>query len=102
GRGLAAGEATLPWMERQVQRALSPIPDVAIAQLIRNLNDPDSRVRQQATEELKKLRSQLRPILVRTLRETTSAEVRHRLRRILRPLAETPRFTNADLLRFRR
>lgn len=95
-------EATRPWLLDKVHRQLSPPERALIDQYVQDLDHPDSIIRQRATEELKKLRELARPVLSRVVKESASAEVRFRARRILTWADRTPRFSAADTRRMLR
>lgn len=93
---------TLPWLVERVRRQLLPPERGRIEALARELDDPDSAVRHRATEELKKLRELARPMLTALARQSPSAEVRWRARRILLWGDRTPRFLDSDVRRMHR
>lgn len=104
GLGLLAHRPAdvLPSIVDRVERQLVPVPDADLARLLTDLGHPDYLVREQATANLAAVGDNVRPHLERALAETSSPEVRSRLRVLLRRSGLTPRFTPADLLRFRR
>jgi WD40 repeat protein len=102
GQIVAGGEPALRSIRDRVHGILVPSQNKRILQLIAELDHDDSLVRNRAMRELIKLRQVAQPILLRTIKETRSAEVRHRLRRILGGSRKTERFSPADELRMRR
>lgn len=90
------------YLRDRVHAILVPQQDRRIRDLIGQLGDDDSLVRQRAMRELTKLRRIARPILLKTMRETRSAEVRYRLRRILLGHKNVSRFSPADVRRMLR
>jgi len=101
-RIVAGGEPALRGIRDRVHGILVPSQNKRIQQLIAQLDDDDSLVRNRAMRELIKLRQIALPILLRTIKETRSAEVRHRLRRILGGSRKTERYSPSDELRMRR
>lgn len=99
---VAGGEPALRYVRERVHGILVPSQNKRIMQLIAELDDDDSRVRNRAMRELIKLRQIALPILLRTIKETRSTEVRVRLRRILGGSRKTERFAPSDELRMRR
>ncbi|GAB4160311.1 MAG: hypothetical protein Tsb009_37660 [Planctomycetaceae bacterium] len=96
-RGNAIGQ-----LKERVTSILIPAQNRRIQQLIVELDDDDSIVRQRAMKELRKLRKIGRSILLKTMKTTTSAEVRYRIRRILADTEDAPRFSKADVRRMLR
>lgn len=96
GRVTAAKATALPFLKSQLRSILLPAQNKRIQQLIAELDDDDSIVRNRAMRELIKLRKIALPLLLRTLKSTTSPEVRFRLRRILDDSKSAARFNEAD------
>lgn len=89
-------------LRKRVHGILVPSQNERIKELLVQLDDDDSRVRHRATRELRKLRKIALPILIKTIKETTSAEVRYRLRRILEGPEGEDRFSPSDIRRMLR
>ena len=102
GRLVAGNPQAMTLLKHRVHSILVPSQNPRILRLIAELDDDDSLVRHRAMRELIKLRQIAMPILIRTIKETRSAEVRHRLRRILGGSKKTERFSPTDELRMRR
>jgi WD40 repeat protein len=102
GRIVAGGEPALRSVRDRVHGILVPSQNKRVLQLIAQLDDDDSVVRNRAMRELIKLRQIALPILLRTIKKTRSAEVRLRLRRILGGSRKTERYSPSDELRMRR
>lgn len=102
GRIDVAGEAGAVFLRDRLRTILIPERDrkAYIARLIQDLDAQDSVVRHRATVELKKLRQSAETMLLRTADTTTSAEVKYRIRRILR--SNKSRFNEDDYRRMRR
>jgi len=83
---LAAGEAVVPFLEKQLVGDLRDLE-----RLIAELDHASWRVRDKATEKLRRLGPAAEPLLRRHLRQTGSPEVRIRIEKILsaRPTART-------------
>lgn len=86
----------------RARRQIMPPERGRIEVLIRELDHPDSAIRHRATEELKKLRELARPSLTALVRQSPSAEVRSRARRILQWGDRTPRYLDSDVRRLHR
>ena len=96
GRLTASRTASIPFLKAQLVSILLPAQNKRIQQLIAELDDDDSIVRNRAMRELIKLRKIAMPLLLRTLKNTPSSEVRFRVRRILADSKNTARFNKAD------
>ncbi len=92
----SAGVTKLIADNLKLVRPSSEIPE-DVAKLIELLDDSDWKVRENATEELKKMGEKVVPILRHVLEETKSAEVRTRIRQILRD-AGVGEMNDSDLL----
>jgi WD40 repeat protein len=97
----AEGNAVIKLKDR-VTSILVPAQNKRVQQLIVELDDDDSIVRQRAMRELRKLRKIGKPILLKTMKNTLSAEVRYRIRRILADAKDSPRFSKGDVRRMLR
>ena len=95
-------DSSFAWLLERVRRQIMPPERGRIEVLIRELDHPDSAIRHRATEELKKLRELARPTLTALVRQSPSAEVRSRARRILQWGDRTPRYLDSDIRRFHR
>ena len=102
GTFAAAEEQTFPFLYRQMEGLLIPSKNNRIEQLLKDLDDNDSLIRQRATRELRKLRQVAQPLLLKVLKETESAEVRARLRYIQGGSDNVSRFASTDILRMHR
>lgn len=102
GRMAASEERTLVALRNRVHGILVPSQNQRVQQLLAELDDDDSVVRNRATRELRKLRQVARPVLLKVFEETTSVEVRYRLRRILGGKKDEERFSKSDVRRMRR
>ena len=91
-----------PFLRQQIESIVRPVQADRIRALIADLEHEDFVVRYRATEELKKLREIAKPILLKVIKQTTSAEVRYRVRRILTGAEHAPRFSTADVRRMMR
>ena len=98
----AAEEQSFPFLYRQMEGLLIPSKNNRIEQLLKDLDDDDSIIRQRATRELRQLRQVAQPLLLKVLKQTKSAEVRLRLRYILNGSDNVSRFSDADILRMHR
>jgi len=92
----------VPYLKDRVRSLLFPAESKHVQQLLAELDEEDSATRHRAMRELRKLRKIAKPLLLKTLKETTSAEVRYRLRRILNDTKGTKRFSTADVRRMLR
>lgn len=90
---------TVPFFKKRMHEFLVPVESVRIQNLIAQLDHPDFRVRQQATLALKKIRKIAKPVLLKIIKTTDSAEVRQRIRSILSGLSDLPRFSISDIRR---
>lgn len=95
-------DASFAWLLDRARRQIMPPERGRIEVLIRELDHPDSAIRHRATEELKKLRELARPSLTALVRQSPSAEVRSRARRILQWGDRTPRYLDSDIRRLHR
>ena len=95
-------DIVLPFLKKSIHDVLVPVQSERIQQLIKELEAPSDIVRHRATEELRKLRAVAKPILIKTIRSTASAEVRYRIRRILSGSEEVTFPQEDDLRRFYR
>jgi len=96
GRITAANVAATGYLQKQIHSILVPSQNNRIHDLIAQLDDDDSLVRQQAMRELRKLRKIAMPILLKKIHEPISAEVRYRLRLILGGNKSVERFSDVD------
>lgn len=90
------------FVTQQLDGLLGSSQSERIAQLIRDLDDDNYQVREQATQELIQLRDIAQVALERELRRTTSLEVSFRIRRILASQGKAERFTPEERLRLTR
>eukprot|EP00913_Durusdinium_trenchii_P023396 g21974.t1 len=95
-------ERAISALKTRVTSVLIPAQNKRIQQLLVELDDDDLVTRNRAVRELRKLRKIAMPILLKTIKSTTSAEVRFRLRRILADSSDSPRFSVADVRRMLR
>jgi hypothetical protein len=95
-------QAAANFLNDRIESIVRPVQAERIRQLIADLEHEDFVVRFRATQQLQKLREVARPLLLKAAKETNSAEVRFRLRRILTGAEETPRFSSADIRRIAR
>jgi hypothetical protein len=95
-------DSSFAWLLARTRRQIMPPERGRIEVLIRELDHPDSAIRHRATEELKKLRELARPSLTALVRQSPSAEVRSRARRILQWGDRTPRYLDSDIRRLHR
>ncbi|MEX0700717.1 MAG: WD40 repeat domain-containing protein [Planctomycetales bacterium] len=95
-------DAAMAYLDRRVESLLVPVRHEHIGRLIAELGDQSYIVRQRATLALGKLREAAKPLLLKTLRTSDSAEVRYRVHRILSDSEETARFSQADVRRMLR
>jgi hypothetical protein len=96
-RSLSEVVGVLPFIDKR----LRPVPNmgpVGISNRIADLDDDDFDRREAATKELAALGAQAEPALRKALEETTSAEVRSRIKPLLKALDEWV-VTDPDLLR---
>jgi hypothetical protein len=90
------------FVTQQLEALLGTSQSERIAQLIRDLDDDNYQVREQATLELIQMRELAQVALERELRRTTSLEVSFRIRRILASKGKVERFTPEEQLRLSR
>ncbi|MFQ5732625.1 MAG: WD40 repeat domain-containing protein, partial [Planctomycetaceae bacterium] len=102
GRIAEADAPAMKTLRKRVRAVLVPSQNERIKELLVQLDDDDSRVRHRAMRELRKLRKIALPILIKTIKETTSAEVRYRLRRVLEGPEGEERFSPSDIRRMLR
>jgi len=102
GRIRLSSADVLPWLSTRVRTQLLPPERERIDALVRDLGDRDSLVRHRATDELRKLRELARPLLTRLAKESPSAEVRARARRIVQLAEVAPRYNDSDFRRLAR
>ena len=86
-------ESALPLLEQRVAKILQPSQNARILELIAELDSDEYMVRERATAELIRFREIAVDELNEALQETHSAEVRHRISRILSTPEDIPRFT---------
>lgn len=98
----ANSESAAMYLKQRIDSIVRPVQEERIRQLIADLEHQDYVVRFRATEELQKLREVAKPILLKVIQQTTSAEVRYRVRRILTGAEDTPRFSPSDVRRIHR
>ena len=80
---ISAGQAAVPHIEKALSSQDRGVPAKRIADLIRQLDDDDWRVRQKATDELKRIGSPAHRLLNKTLAGKPSPEVQSRIEDIL-------------------
>lgn len=102
GQLARAEKQALPALKTRVTSILIPAQNKRIQQLLSELDRGDSTARHRAARELRKLRQIAKPILIKTIKTTASAEIRYRLRRILADSQDSPRFSVADVRRMLR
>ena len=95
-------EENYHFLHEQLEGLLIPSKNNRIEELLKELDHQDSRIRQQATRELRKFRQVAQPLFLKVLKETESAEVRARLRYILNGSDNVSRFNQFDRLRMLR
>ncbi len=82
-------DQSLPLLRRHLQPAM-PLPAARLAGWIRDLDDNDFAVREQASRELEKASDLAEAALRKATEETPSLEVRRRAGRLLKPLEAGP------------
>ncbi len=94
-------EKSLEFLQQQFDSSLRLSQKEQVEQWIKDLDSPQYMVRERATQALIAARDVAQPLLLETLKTTLSAEVRHRLRRIL-AFQDKPTVILSDELRLRR
>ncbi|MDA7979917.1 MAG: WD40 repeat domain-containing protein [Pirellulales bacterium] len=89
-------KSSLPLLEQCVAKILQPSQSARILELIAELDSNEYMVRERATEELIRFREIAVDELNAALQETRSAEVRHRISRILSTPEDLPRFSREE------
>lgn len=95
-------DESTPYLEKRIRSILFPAENERIQQLIRELDDDDFVIRNRAYRELRKLRTIAKPVLLKEMERTTSAEVKYRIQRILAGTENASRFTMEDERRMAR
>ncbi|MEX2140951.1 MAG: hypothetical protein WD894_16930 [Pirellulales bacterium] len=93
----ASGEASVPLLAQR----LEPVPiDRALGEkiekLVAQMDDDRFSAREQASQQTAELGEAAEPLLKEALKTTTSAEARHRIRRLLADIAGQPLVLSAD------
>jgi hypothetical protein len=102
GRIERTDEVAVSYLKKRVEEILVPVQAERIRDLIDQLDDADFVIRHRAMISLRKLREVARPVLLKTLEKSITAEARARIRRILYGADEAPRFSEADVRRMLR
>jgi dipeptidyl aminopeptidase/acylaminoacyl peptidase len=96
-------EVSLPYLAEKLNEIVATPDEERIRLLIRDLDHDDYMVRERATQALQRQLEVAIDVLKQELRRTLSAEVRFRIRLILGSAGQRgPRFTQAQLFRFKR
>jgi len=96
-------EVSLPYLAERLHEVVAIPREEQVRLLIRDLDSDDYMVRERATQDLQRQLNVAIDVLKQELRRTLSAEVRFRIRLILSSAGQNrPRFTQAQLFRFKR
>jgi hypothetical protein len=80
-------------------RRVEPVEEKRIAELVRDLDNPDFATRERAAEALSKLDRLAEPALQKALKEQPSLEMRRRVQQLLEQIAGIPPSAQLRLLR---
>jgi hypothetical protein len=82
---VAGGKHAVPFLKEHLKET-APVEDARVAQLIKELDSDDFTVREKASQDLEQLGKTVEEALTREMRQTSSSEVRRRIKLLLEKL----------------